>query len=212
MGFNKEEFNKFLIRCGVVMYSDKPFKLKSGKLSNWYFNLRRVTNDVYAIEKLANYIISYVEEQGLDVECFYGVPEGATKIGIITQFIYAKNNPEYGFGTHMLPMGRGKIKNHGAEEDRYFIGKPEGKTFVIEDVATTGTSLIESIKRLKECKVPICGCCAIIDRSIMEYGESIIKDKIETTFNIPYFYMTDAQQLLRTLYEKVRDEQNKKKN
>ena len=35
-------------------------------------------------------------------------------------------------------MGRAKPKQHGSPEDKYFVGEPNGKIVVLEDVTTTG--------------------------------------------------------------------------
>jgi orotate phosphoribosyltransferase-like protein len=37
-----------------------------------------------------------------------------------------------------------------APKDKFFVGVPKGKTIVIEDVTTTGGSLIETLNGLKE--------------------------------------------------------------
>jgi len=41
-------------------------------------------------DKLSDYVMAFVEDSGLQPDCFYGVPEGATKLGIITQYKWAK--------------------------------------------------------------------------------------------------------------------------
>jgi orotate phosphoribosyltransferase len=45
-------------------------------------------------------------------------------------------------------MGRAKPKDHGDPKDRYFVGEPGGKVVILEDVTTTGKSLIEKSFRL----------------------------------------------------------------
>ena len=49
-------------------------------------------------------------------------------------------------------MGRGKQKEHGDPKDKFFVGIPNGDTIILEDTTTTGSSLINTIIQLKECK------------------------------------------------------------
>jgi orotate phosphoribosyltransferase len=127
--FNKNNFNQFVNDNNVVGFFKEPVKLKSGRMSNWYVNWRTVTEDVYLTDKLSNFVLDFKEDLGLNVDCFYGVPEGATKLAIITQYKLAKEI-SYWPGSHPLAMGRGKPKEHGAEKDRFFLGIPKGRTII----------------------------------------------------------------------------------
>ena len=130
--FNQEEFNRFILENNVVGFFEEPIRLKSGRMSNWYVNWRNIAEDVLLLDKLIDYVITFTENLGLEPDCFYGVPEGATKLAIITQYKWAKAQADYGPGKYVLPMGRGKPKEHGELKDRFFIGIPRGKTVVLE--------------------------------------------------------------------------------
>jgi len=86
--FEKEKFYDFIVNHGIVKFSEKPIKLKSGRLSNWYVNWRTAANDVYLIDELTDYLLAFTREYNISPDCFYGVPEGATKFGIIAQYKY----------------------------------------------------------------------------------------------------------------------------
>ncbi len=53
---------------------------------------------------------------------FTGVPEGATKLGVLASYIWAKGSSDFKPGRFPLPMGRAKPKEHGVPEDRFFVG------------------------------------------------------------------------------------------
>ena len=89
-------------------------------------------------DKLTDYVVSFVGGLNLKPDCFCGVPEGATKLSLITQFKWAKAQPNYGLGVYPLVMARGKAKNHGDPKDKSFIGTPKGRPIIIEDLTTTG--------------------------------------------------------------------------
>jgi len=186
--FNKEDFNKFILENKVIEYFEEPIKLSSGRESNLYFNIRKITNDVYLLDRLTDFIIAYVKDLRLDLDCFYGVPEGATKIALITQFKWAKQSKDYEAGRFSLPMGRGKPKNHGDPADRNYIGAPTGRTLVIEDVVTTGKSLENTIELLRNTNAKVIGALAIIDRSELE-GKSLGLD-------VPLYTLSKASELI----------------
>ncbi|MBN2102236.1 MAG: hypothetical protein JW716_05190 [Candidatus Aenigmarchaeota archaeon] len=148
--FSQDSFNQFIMDNNVVGFFPQSIKLKSGRMSNWYVNWRNVSGDVYSMEQLADYVIKFTRDMGLNPDCFYGVPEGATKLGMVTQYEWARQSPGYGKGSHPFPMGRAKPKEHGAPKDRYFVGEPKGGTIITEDVTTTGGSLLSSVTGVKE--------------------------------------------------------------
>lgn len=198
--FDREKFINFILENKVVGFFEKPVKLKSGRLSYYYANWRNVSEDVYLIDKLSDFILEFVSDMKLKPDCFYGVPEGATKIGVITQYKYAKANSDFSKGRYPLPMGRGKIKEHGIPKDRYFVGVPKGKVIVIEDVTTTGSSLIETIKRLKEVNAKILAAISLTDRmEIRDDGKSV-RTVLEEQ-GIPFHAMSTALDLLPKAYK-----------
>ena len=147
--FNQQKFNQFILENNVIGFFEEPITLKSGRLSFWYVNWRNVAQDVFLLDKLTDLVINFVEDLNLKPDCFYGVPEGATKLGILTQYKWAKKSSNFGLASHILPMGRGKPKDHGDLKDRFFVGMPRGETVILEDVTTTGSSLLETIEKLK---------------------------------------------------------------
>jgi orotate phosphoribosyltransferase len=62
-------------------------------------------------------------------------------------------------------MARGKTKSHGAPEDKYFIGSPKGNVVIIEDVVTTGGSLINFIDQIKDLDITIKGVVCLTNRN-----------------------------------------------
>ena len=148
--FNQDEFNNFILDHKVVGFYEQPITLKSGRTSQWYVNWRSPSADVCLTDQVAHFILTFCQKHQIFPRTFYGVPEGATKIALITQYKWARQSFQYGIKSHALTMGRGKPKEHGNQEDRYFLGLPRGETIVIEDVTTTGGSLNDAIDKLQE--------------------------------------------------------------
>jgi orotate phosphoribosyltransferase len=204
--FNQEKFNQFILEKKVVGFFEEPITLKSGRLSHWYVNWRNVAEDVYLSDKLSDYVMAFVEDLGLQPDCFYGVPEGTTKLGIITQYKWAKNSPNYGLGSHILPMGKKKPKDHGELKDRFFLGQPKGKTVILEDVTTTGSSLLETIDNLTQAKIQIIAAIGLTNRMELRDDGKSVKEAVEAK-GVPYLQMSSALELLSLAYQKFKPSQ-----
>lgn len=201
MSFDQKKFNQFILDHDIIGIFDKPITLKSGRASHWYVNWRPITSDPFLLDLTTNFILSFVTNLNIDCDCFYGVPEGASKLGIITQFKYAKQQASFKKGSHVLPMGRSKPKLHGKLSDRFFVGEPKGKTVIIEDVTSTGGSLIESIEMLQENNIDVVASIGLTNRSEKQQNGQSVKDAIADR-NIPYYEMSNAADLFEGYFNR----------
>ncbi|MBU1203873.1 MAG: hypothetical protein KKG60_02265 [Nanoarchaeota archaeon] len=200
--FNQEQFDAFVLDNEVIGFFKEPIKLKSGRMSNWYVNWRNVAEDVFLLDQLTEYVTAFTRNLRLEPDCFYGVPEGATKLGVLTQYKWAKKSSSYAPHSHVLPMGRGKPKDHGAPKDKYFVGEPRGKTIVLEDVTTTGGSLLTTINSLKEAEIPILAAFGLTNRMELRDDGQSVQAAVESK-NIQYYALSSAIQLLPEAYRKL---------
>ncbi|MFX0135226.1 MAG: hypothetical protein ACFFDN_16400 [Candidatus Hodarchaeota archaeon] len=195
MSWDKVSFTEFILNHNVIGLFEKPIKLKSGRLSYWYVNWRDVTSDVFLLDQLTDHIFLFIEYLGLKPKCFYGVPEGATKLGIITQYKWARKQRHYNSEIYPLSMGRGKHKEHGDPKDRFFLGIPKGDTIILEDVTTTGGSLIKTIKKLGELDVKIIAAIGLTNRNELRDDGKTVKEIVQE-YSVPYYTMSNAIDLL----------------
>jgi orotate phosphoribosyltransferase len=177
--FNQDAFNQFVLDNDVVGIKEKPFTLKSKRTSHWYVNWRKPSSDMKSLWEMTAFVKNFVKDQGLNPDCFYGVPEGATPLGIVTQLRWVNEERNITQGGYVLPMGRGKPKEHGDPANKYFVNAPEGEVAVLEDVTTTGGSLLNTIANLQELDgVKVIATIGLTNR--MEVTPIEIKDKSET--------------------------------
>ncbi len=195
MKWKQENFNEFIKNQSVIGIFDEPIKLASGRLSYWYVNWRKIASDAYLLDKLTDFVISFINYLGLNPKCFYGVPEGATKLGVITQFKWAKIQKNFNQGNYPISMGRGRQKEHGDPRDRLFIGLPEEDVIILEDVITTGGSLLETIQKLDDLNINIISIIGLTNRNELRDDGVNIKDII-SQYNIPFYAMSNAIELL----------------
>lgn len=200
--FDKNEFNKFIEESNVYGFFKEPITLKSGRKSQFYANWRTVVEDVFLTDRLADYVIAFVKSNNLKADTFYGVPEGATKLGVVTQYKWAKQSKYYSKGSHVLAMGRAQPKDHGDPKDRFFVGVPRGNVIVIEDVTTTGGSLISAIDGLKEAGIEVSGVISLTNRMEKRDDGSSVKEAVEKK-GVKFYSMSSALDMLPIMFKKL---------
>ncbi len=194
--FDQKGFNDFILGHNVVGFFENEITLKSGRKSHFYVNWRKPTEDALLTDILSNYVIRFIKSKGLQVDTIYGVPEGATKLAVITQFKYSKDkNPVVREGDFVLAMGRGKIKDHGSADDRLFLGKPKGNVLVLEDTTTTGGSLIDTITMLQKEGINVVAAVGLTNRNERRDDGNSVAEALQK-LGVKYYPMSNATELL----------------
>ena len=194
MPFDKDTFVEFLISHDAVGFFPEGRKLKSGRVSHWYINCRVLSDTVKNLETLAGFVLEFVREHSIEYDYFFGVPEGGTKLGIILNYLKAKqdNNPG-----HVLVMGRGSIKTHGDPRDRYVIGplKEGDRVVVVEDVTTTGGSMLKTVEQLISLGVRIEAVVALANRLELREDGVSVEEKVNE-LGLQYYSLSTAEDIL----------------
>lgn len=167
-------FNRYILENRIIGFFQQPITLKSGRQSHFYVNWREATNDAFLLDQLTNFIVDYITAEGIPCDTLYGVPEGASKTAVIAAMKLARQADGFTKGSHVIAMGRAKPKEHGAPQDKYFIGMPRGRTVVLEDTTTTGGSLVKTLDTLTEAGVTVTHAIGLTDRmEKTDAGESV---------------------------------------
>jgi orotate phosphoribosyltransferase len=153
VGFVKE-FAIFLQESGAIKFGN--FKLSSGKDSAYYIDLRLVPSFPHQFRKMIKSVQNLISDTiGLDsFDYIASVPTSglviasAVAMETVKPLIYIRQKPkDYGTGS----LIEGKI--------------PLGSRVVlVDDVGTTGHSLLNAIKALREAKVVVDSAFVIINR------------------------------------------------
>ena len=159
---------EFAKKHGAVRYSDQGFTLKSGQTSNIYINWRPLMGDVHCLDQITDYIINVILDSGLKPQAIVGVPHGATKIGLITQFKWALRPDTPPNTIHMYRPN----KTHG---DTTFQETITGDTILIEDVVTSGGSILQFMQLLPGAN--IVGIISLTDRGSPHRFREILAEK-----------------------------------
>ena len=194
----QNNFNNFIIKNRVIGFFDEPITLKSGRKSYWYVNWRTVAEDVFLLNMVSDYLLLFVKHLNLIPDCFYGVPEGATKLGIITQYKWAFKDKKIKPGMYTLSMGRGKPKDHGEIKDKFFLGLPKGNVILVEDTTTTGGSMLQTIDNLKKFNVKIIAAIGLTNRNEIRDDGFTVGEALNNN-GVQYYSMSNAIELLPKL-------------
>lgn len=152
--FIADEFiSKGIVRKG-------KFRLKSGKISNIYFDLRLLTSHPSLLRIFSAYLLNNVPIE--KNHSLMGVPTGGEPIALCMSL--SKN-------INLLRL-RQSIKNHGTGKLIEGDFKDTSEILLIDDVLTTGTSLQESLKLIRsegfKCKHVIIGLCRARNVEVIE--------------------------------------------
>lgn len=170
-----------LIREKALKVADEPiFKLSSGKMSNYYIDLRTITLDPEGGFIVGNVIYETVKDKNVDA--VGGLTLGADPISYATSMIsYIHKNPIKPFVVRKEPKG------HGTGKQIEGNVKPGDRVYILEDVVTTAGSSLKAVKVAREFGLNVLGVITLVDRE--EGGEeSINREGLELTsiFKVSY--------------------------
>lgn len=187
-------FEKFLLKHGVVGFKEEGFTLKSGKTSYWYANFRNLSKTNKTLEETADFVVKFLIKNKLltkNIDAILGVPEGATLLGnkVSELLIKKKLLPD------IIYSLRVKEKKHGDSANRFWTnGNIPKRVIVLEDVTTTGGSVLELVEKLKKEGIMVSRVVGLLNRQQLDRGKSVV-DKMKQK-KIRYDSLTDASLIL----------------
>ena len=171
-----KEFATFLHKNGIIKFGD--FTLASGKKSSYYVDLRLVPSYPIEFRKMVKYLEQRIsEEVGLDnFDSIVSVPTGglviasALAIETVKPLIYVRSKPK-DYGTSKSVEG----KIHDGM-----------KVVMIDDVATTGGSVVNALKSLNEVNIKVNDAYVIVNR--MEGADKAMEELGVRCIQLLIFY------------------------
>lgn len=180
----------FLHESGAVKFGS--FKLSSGKESAYYVDLRLVPSFPHQFRKMIKRLQDDISEKvGLDsFDYIASVPTSglviasALAIETVKSLAYVRQKPKE-YGTSSLIEGR----------------MPKGsKVLLVDDVGTTGQSIIKAVKALKEAGMSVTDAFVVINR-LEGATESLAAEGVRL------YEVTDVMEVSSALHEeKVLDD------
>jgi orotate phosphoribosyltransferase len=179
-----KEFAIFLHQNDIIKFGD--FTLASGKKSSYYIDLRLVASFPHIFRKMIKNLQKLVSEKtGLDnFDSLVSVPTGGLVIGsalaieTVKPLIYVRDKPK-DYGTTK------------SIEGKIFSGM---KVALIDDVITTGNSVINGIKQLKDAGLSISDVYVIINR--LEGANNTLELE-----EVNLYQLTDVLEITKILFQ-----------
>jgi orotate phosphoribosyltransferase len=147
---NNEQLILNLYKIGAVKFGE--FTLKSGKSSKIYLDLRQIISYPDVLRAVADNIWQTVANCQFELVC--GVPYTALPIATCISL------------THQIPMimRRKEKKAYGTKQQIEGAFQPGQTCLIIEDLITTGSSIIETAEELEAVGLKIHDTALLIDR------------------------------------------------
>jgi orotate phosphoribosyltransferase len=183
----RQEFLQFALDRGALRFGE--FKLKSGRLSPYFFNTG-LFNDGDALRRLSQFYAKAILSAELPFDMLFGpaykgIPLAA---GVAIALAEAGVNKPFAFN-------RKEAKDHG--EGGVIVGAPlAGRVLIVDDVISAGTSVRESVAIIQGNGATPCGVAIAIDR--MERGSGALSavQEVEQANGIPVVSIANLNDLL----------------
>lgn len=140
--------------------SDKPiFRLSSGNMSNFYFDLKKTTYSPEGQYLVGNLVFDKIKELGLKPRAIGGLTMGADPIATATAYCsYLKGEPVSAIVIRKEP------KEHGTASQVEGDVSQGDDVIIIDDVVTTGGSTIKAMEAARKAGLNIIAVIILLDR------------------------------------------------
>jgi orotate phosphoribosyltransferase len=188
---HQPEFIQLCIDLGVLRFGE--FKLKSGRLSPYFFNAG-LFNTGHAIASLGRSYARAAALSGVQFDMLFGPAYKGIPLVTTTAAALA------GHEGRNLPFAfnRKEAKDHG--EGGTIVGAPlAGRVLIVDDVITAGTAIRESVEIIRAHGATPAGVLIALDREERGQGEKSAVQEVEETFGLPVISVIRLRDLMTHL-------------
>ncbi|HEX4999756.1 MAG TPA: orotate phosphoribosyltransferase [Terriglobia bacterium] len=160
------------------------FVLASGRRANYYLDCRMTTLDPRGATLIARLLLEKMRELNIEADAIGGLTMGADPIAAATAVISEiEGRPLPAF------IVRKETKGHGMQRAiEGWDGKPGAKVVVVDDVCTSGESILTACRKAEEAGYKVAATFCVVDRE--EGGTETISKQY------PFYPLLTARQLL----------------
>jgi orotate phosphoribosyltransferase len=161
------------------------FTLSSGKKSSYYLDCRTTTLDPRGAYLIARLILDRIRSEKIQADAIGGLTMGADPIATAVAVVSGlESNPIPAF------IVRKETKSHGTQRSiEGYDGKPGSRVIVVDDVCTTGDSILKAAEKAEEAGYEVVASFCVVDRE--EGGTELIANKY------PFYALFTANELLK---------------
>ena len=188
------EFIEFAIQYKVLCFGE--YTLKSGRLSPYFFN-SGLFNDGNSLARLGRFYASAIQAADIEYDMLFGPAYKGIPLASAVAIALADDhdiNMPYCFN-------RKEAKDHG--EGGSTFGAPlQGKTMIIDDVISAGTSVNLSVEIIQQAGATPAGVAIALNRQERGEGESSAVQEVEQRHQMKVISIITLENMIEYL-EKI---------
>lgn len=176
MHANKKRFIRLALECEVLRFGE--FKLKSGRLSPYFFNAG-LFNSGRALAELGVCYAQTIVERKLDYDVLFGPAyKGIPLVAAIAVALSTQHGIDKPWA-----FNRKEAKDHG--EGGSIVGaRLSGKVLIVDDVITAGTAIREAVDIIHEAGGQPSDVMIALDRQEKGQGELSAIQEVRRDFGV----------------------------
>lgn len=187
----QKAFLDFAIDTGVLRFGE--FKLKSGRISPYFFN-SGLFNTGHSLAELGRFYAQAIVYAKLEFDVLFGPAyKGIPLVAAIAIALADQHNRDYPYA-----FNRKEAKDHG--EGGTIVGAElKGKVLIVDDVISAGTSVRESVELITANEAMPAGVMIALDRQEKGKGTISAIQEIETQYQMPVASIVKFEDLVSYL-------------
>ncbi len=170
-------FIELCLRLGVLRFGE--FKLKSGRLSPYFFNAG-LFNTGSALAELGRHYADAIQRSGWQFDVLFGPAyKGIPLVASASVALAERHGRDVPWA-----FNRKEAKDHG--EGGSIVGTPlRGRVLIIDDVITAGTAIREAVEIISATGAQPVGVVLALDRQERGTGQLSAVQEVEQTLRLP---------------------------
>lgn len=197
----KEEFIRFMLDCGALMFGD--FVTKSGRRTPFFINTGAYRTGSQVARLGAFYAEAIMAHTSGEIDVLFGPAYKGIPLVVATATALAANYRR----DVAFCFNRKEIKDHG--EGGVFVGYQPcagDRVLIVEDVVTAGTSIAETVPLLLDtAPVTLAGLVVSVDRQERGKGTRTALAEIRENYGMETFAIVTMSEVVAYLREREVD-------
>jgi orotate phosphoribosyltransferase len=186
----KTTFLRLALKHGVLKFGE--FKLKSGRLSPYFFNLGLISSGA-ALRELGAAYAQALHASGIGYDMLFGPAYKGIPLVAAVAIALAGEGRDLPYA-----YNRKEAKDHG--EGGLLVGpRPSGRAVIIDDVLTAGTALRESVRLLREAGATPVAALIALDRQELGPGGVSAVAEMEREHGLKIVPLVNVREMLEFL-------------
>ena len=180
-------FLKLALQHGVLKFGE--FKLKSGRISPYFFNLGLVSTGA-ALRDLGRAYAQLLQRSGIACDMLFGPAYKGIPLVAAVSIALAEAGRDLPYA-----YNRKEAKDHG--EGGTLVGHPpKGRVVIIDDVLTAGTALRESVQLLRAAGAQPVAALIALDRQELGPGGASAVAEMEREQGLKILPLVNVREML----------------